>query len=137
MRQKPNTTTDIISALYDLVSDAKIVDKVYKGSRPESVDTKVLSFAVVDCASRLRNTAENGDGMGNIISRVTVFTRSPVNNVYPDADLKNIELKVSELFPSFGRISFKVLDVYPPVSDGKGFYGIIWQLSTTILPKYE
>lgn len=137
MRQIPNTTTEIISALYDLVSDAKIVNKVYKGARPESVDTKVLSFAVVDCASRLRNTAENGGGMGNIISRVSIFTRSPVNNVYPDADLKKFETKVSELFPSFGRISFKILDVYPPVPDNKGFYGIIWQLSTTISPKYK
>lgn len=137
MRQEPNTSTDIISALYDLINNSKIVSKMYKGTRPTSIESKTLTFAVVDCATRLKNTAENGGGMGKIISRVSAFVRSPVNNVYPDAELSRIEKEISALFPAFGRISFNILDVYPPTDDGKNFYYIIWQLNTTILPIYE
>lgn len=132
--KKKHTPSNITNALYELVKNSKVTDAVYKVMRPAQVDTKVRSFAVVEVATRLRDNADNGGGIGDTISRVTIFVRSGAAKAYPATAMEEKEKMVSDLFP-FNKdgIWFGIQSILPPMYDDVGFYGLIVQLNTTIV----
>lgn len=131
---KKHTTSDITNVLYELIKESKISNAVYKVMRPSQVDTKLNSFSVVEVATRLRDNADNGGGMGDTISRVTIYVRSAPSKSYPAKEMEDKEAIISKLFPyNKNGVWFGIQSILPPMYDDVGFYGLIVQLNTTII----
>lgn len=118
----------IYKSMYDAVKG--ICDKVYIQDRPQSIDTKINSYILLEVSSSIRNEESNSDGEYNMfttIVRFVLFVRNKMSaKNFNSIDINTIDKKLSQLNKLFPISDEFVLITKPYIlmsgNDGSDFH---------------
>lgn len=119
----------IENVLANVVKNASVSDKVFKGQRP-NVDTNMADFVVVSVATRVTDRG----ALGRCTCRIELFAKNLSNGEKNGTKLSIMYEKLISIFPIQDNTYF--FDIYPATiplgNDGYGYNVLAIQFHTHI-----